>query len=214
MPVLARRRVLAVLGAVIVLVMMAIAVLVLAARSRPPIQASQVGLSGDVWAMPADQVRPFLHRHDVDALPPAADGPAVVARVRWSPDLDLPNDTFTVVLGDELGRSGVIQYVYGPSDDDVDLGNGSMWDQALAGHDWLAGDGTQQISTGDYMSFGQFASVPTVWTGDVWVVGYVTTPPATADALSPEPVDNPEPVLGVALNSGTHVWWIDEIARA
>lgn len=211
---LARRRVIAVLGSLTLLAVVALALVTVTGRSRPPVQAVDAGLSGEVWAMPTGQVRPFLLAHDVDALPPAADGTAVVARVKWSPDLDLRDDRFTVLLGDELGRSGVIQYVYGPSEETVGLGNGSMWDQALADHDWLAGDGTEQVSSGDYAAFGQFASIPTDWIGDVWVVGYVTAPPAEADPLLRSPVDNPKPVLGVALSSGTHVWWISEVARA
>jgi hypothetical protein len=179
-------------------------------HSSPPVRASEAGLNGDVWVMPGDEVAPFLQRHGVTGGPPSSPETAVVARVAWTPRPGSRDEYFTVMLGDEKGRSGIIYATYGPPEDHVSLGNGSMWQHVLRKHDWLAGDGDFHVA-GGYTSYARFASVPSDWTGDVWVVGRVVDP-ASASPV-PDTVQDPQPVVGVALSRRDHTWWVQEVAR-
>jgi hypothetical protein len=85
-----------------------------------------------------------------------------------------------------------------------------MWRPVVRKHDWLAGDGDIRGPMG-YTSYAFFASVPSDWSGDVWVVGRVVDP-ATASPF-PDTVQDPQPVVGVALSRGDHTWWVQEVAR-
>lgn len=206
-----RRRVLA-FAVVAALLVAGATVLVGLARRSPPVRPSEAGLNGDVWVMPGDEAVSFLQRHGVTAGPLVVPGAAVVARVAWTPRPGSHDEYFTVMLGDEKGRSGIIYATYGPPQDHVSLGNGGMWQKVLSTHDWLAGDGDFQVPMG-YTSYAQFASVPSDWTGDVWVVGRVVDLATASTGGSPEPVDNPQPVVGIALSRGDHAWWVQEVAR-
>lgn len=181
--------------------------------NRPPVGAAEAGLNGDVWVMPAAKVVPFLHSHGVTAQPPGLPYTAVIARAAWTPRTDPPDGSFTLMLGDARGRSGVITAAYGPPVRSVTLGSDSMWDGLLGQHDWLAGDGDLRALGGGYTNYGQFASVPTSWTGDVWVVGYFVDPATETPDGRPEPVRRPDPVLGIAFSTEGHAWWVQQVAR-
>lgn len=176
-----------------------------------PVSVQDAHLSGDVWVMPEKQVAAFLRARGV-ADPNANPNPlgtAVVGRVSWTPHKGAAGDRFTVLLGDDRGGAGVIRQVLGPPESDVSLGSGSMWDATTSAQRWLRADGSVQRD-GGYTSYGQFASVPTSWSGDVWYVAQVLDV-ATGAQVPPAALD-PSPVVGVALSTGDRVWWLHRVA--
>jgi hypothetical protein len=176
-----------------------------------PVSQGDAHLSGDVWVMPESQVAAFLREHGVaDPSPnPYPTGTAVVGRVSWAAHRGGAGDRFTILLGDRRGGAGAIRQVLGPPERDVTLGSGSMWDGTTSAHDWLRGSGAVQHD-GGYTSFGQFASVPTTWSGDVWYVGQVLD----VQGRNPVPTSDASPVVGVALSTSDRVWWVRRLASA
>ena len=190
------------------------AAVALSARlASPPVEAEAAGLSGDVWVMPEKDVPAFLRGHGVaDPLAkPYPSGTAVVGRVSWTAHSGDQQDRFTVLLGDQRGGIGVIERVVGLPDGDVTLGSGSMWDDTVASHEWLRGDRPVRQGAG-WTDYVEFASVPTTWTGDVWFVGHVLQAPNPPS--EPVRAGAPDPVVGVALSTGSRVWWVRRVAAA
>jgi hypothetical protein len=184
-------------------------------RGGAPVSVEGAHLSGDVWVMPEKQVVAFLHERGV-AYPnanPYPSGTAVVGRVSWTAHEGAAGDRFTILLGDDHGGTGVIRQVLGPPEKDVALGSGSMWDATTASRSWLRQDGTLKLDTGN-TSFGQFASVPTTWGGDVWYVAYVVDARGKDLTGGPPRVDHPTPAVGVALSTDDHVWWLQRLGSA
>lgn len=203
-----RRGHVAIVLSVLLLVGAWIAVTATRGAASAPVSVGDAHLSGDVWVMPEKAVPAFLRRHgvaDPDANP-SPSGTAVVGRVSWKAHQGAEGDRFTILLGDGRGRAGVIRQVLGPGEKDVSLGSGSMWDATTVAHGWLKGDGPVEHD-GGLTSYGQFASVPTTWSGDVWYVGQVMD--VQGDA--PVPASDVSPVVGVALSTEDHVWWLHRL---
>jgi len=182
-----------------------------------PVRVEDAGLTGDVWVMPEKDVLGFLNKRGVTQTNanPYPSGTAVVGRVSWSPLKGGDQDYFTVLLGDLSGGAGEIDTVVGLPDGEVSLGSGSMWNKTIKAHDWLRGSRTITLNSNGVTSFGTFASVPTSWAGDVWFVAHVVDVSGIHDiGTPPERVDQPSPVVGVALTTGDHVWWVKKVASA
>jgi hypothetical protein len=184
------------------------------ATQRPPFEVSDARVSGQLWVMPGTRVPAFLRSHEA----PAARGsfgsqPVVVGRVAWASHPDAGGeDRFTVLLGDDNGGAGYVQQVLGRPDDDVSLGNGSMWARAIARNPWLRGSLPVRLDSGGVTEYGIFASLPTSTRGDLWFVGQVLDTPRELEQR--QVVADARPVVGVALSTGSHVWWVTKVASA
>ena len=187
-----------------------IAVTATRGAASAPVSVKDAHLSGGVWVMPEKDVVAFLRQHGVTdpSANPYPSGTAVVGRVSWAPHRGAAGDRFTILVGDDRGGAGVIRQVLGPPESAVSLGSGSMWDATTEAQRWLRADGPVQRD-GGHTGYGQFASVPTTWSGDVWFVGQVLDVSAGA-SIPPAAVD-PSPVVGVALSTGDRVWWLKQV---
>ena len=175
--------------------------------SAPPLTAESAGASGQVWVMPSGKVMGFLHQHGVTTVPALLKtGTMVVGRVSWKPRPASPDERYTVLLGDSKGGAGVIQNVLDLPDGQVSLGSESMWNHTVASHPWLRGNRLIRLGSG-YTDFGTFATIPTSVPRDVWFLAEVLDVAAATDATGPPAVQDPHPVLGLALTTGDRVWW-------
>ena len=178
---------------------------------RPPVLPEEAGLTGEVWVMPAADVRGFLADHGAPTTGTLLDqGAVVVGRVSWTARPTGDGSRLTVLLGDARGGAGYVEEVLGGAED-VSLGNGSMWRRTVESHDWLRGSRPVQLE-GGWTDYGMFASVPASTTGDVWFLGKVVDVPLVGHVLTSKP--DASPVVGIALTTGDRVWWVRRVASA
>jgi hypothetical protein len=178
-----------------------------------PVRPEAAGITGQLWVMPAKDVRGFLRDHHVDSsyLPV---GTTVVGRVSWTAREGSPDaERYTLLLGDDNGGAGEIHEVVGLSAEQVGLGNGSSWNSTVESVDWLRGDRVIKAPAG-YTQYGTFASVRTDVAQDVWFLGEVTDVSGVAAGGQPARDNLPRPVLGVALSTDDRVWWLKRVASA
>lgn len=182
------------------------------ARDRlrpPPVEPADAAVSGELWTMPAEQVRSFLDARGVDGPTVEPSGTTVVARVTWRPAAR-SGAYYSLVLGDTRGGAGVVDEVIGPEPDAVSRGSGGLWNDLMASRPELRGNRPVPVG-GGYTDYYELAAVPASHRGDVWLVGHVVNVAASVPGDLVRSVA-PDPVLVLALTSADRVWWDRRVA--